>query len=104
MTSETAAILREIFSNPMGLLYFALVLVALFIGLLLFNPFGGPRRRHHRHHSHSQRARPSLGQRLRMPWVRIRETWVALMNLARRRARHRARIERQAEQMRRHSR
>jgi hypothetical protein len=96
--SDTEVVLRDLFSNPTALLCFALVVLALFIGLLIFDPFGGRMRQHHGHHS--QRPRLTLGQRLRRPFVQIHSIWRILTDLARRRARHRARAERLAEQMR----
>ena len=39
--SDTEVVLHELFSNPTALLYFALVVLALFIGLLFFDPFRG---------------------------------------------------------------
>ena len=103
MSSDTQDVLHEIFGNPTAILYFALVVLALFIGLLIFDPFKGRKHRHHGHHSHSRLARPTIGQRLRRPFVQIRATWVVLTDLARRRARRRARAERVAEQVRRYS-
>jgi hypothetical protein len=102
MSSDTKVV-HELFSNPPVILYFALVLLALFLGLLIFDPFRGGMPRHHGRHSHSQRPRPTFRQRLLMPFVQIRAIWVLLTDLARRRARRRARAERLAEQMRRYS-
>ena len=101
--SDTDVVLRELFSNPTVLLCFALAVLALFIGLLIFDPFRGRRHSHHGRHSRSQRPRPTLGRRLCLPFVRIREICHLLVELARRRERRRARAERLAEQMRRYS-
>ncbi len=101
--SDTEVVLHELFSNPTALLYFALVVLALFIGLLFFDPFRGRVRGRHSHSSHARHSRPSLGQRLRKPFVQIREIWRLLTDLARKRERRRARAERLAEQMRRYS-
>ncbi len=80
----------------------ALLLLALFIAALIFDPFRY-RRRHHHHRSRS-RPRLTLGQRLAMPFVTFRVICVVLLDLVQRRARRRARSERLAEQMRRYSR
>jgi len=103
MSSNTEDVLHELFSNPTAILYFALVVLALFIGLLIFDPFKKRKPRHHGHRSHSGLPRPTVGQRLRMPFVQIRAIWAALTDWARRRARRRARAERLAEQVRRYS-
>jgi hypothetical protein len=103
MRNDTAAVLQELFSNPTGLLIFALVVLALFMGLLIFDPFKDRKRRHHGRHSPARVPRPTVGQRLGMPFVQIRALCVALIDLACRRARRRARAERLAEQMRRYS-
>lgn len=95
--------LRELFSDPIAVLCVALVLLAIFIAALIFDPFRyRARRRHRRRHSHA-RPRPSLRQCLARPFVQFREICVTLLNLAHRRARRRAREERLAEQMRRYS-
>ena len=87
----------------MALLYFALAVVVLFIGLLIFDPFRGLKDRHRGHGSHSRLPRRTLRQRLLAPFVQLRESWMVLASFARRRARRRARAERVAEEMRRFS-
>jgi hypothetical protein len=78
-----------------------LVVLGLFAGFLIFDPFASSKRRHHGHRSHGPR--PTLRQRLARPFVRVRTAWKVLQDYARRRARRRARAERLAEQMRRFS-
>ena len=98
---DTQIVLHELFSNPTALLYIALAILALFLGLLIFDPFR--RRKRHRHRHRFEPPRPTFRQRLLKPFAQIRAIWRLLHDLARRRARRRARAERLAEQMRRYS-
>jgi hypothetical protein len=93
---------RELFSHPVAILCIALVLLAVFVAALIFDPFRYRSRQRHRHRSRS-RPRLTLRQRLATPFVQFRAICLTLMDLARRRARRRAREERLAEQMRRYS-
>ncbi|MGA2863617.1 MAG: hypothetical protein ABSF95_03920 [Verrucomicrobiota bacterium] len=98
---DTQQVLHELFSNPTALLYIALGMLALFLGLLIFDPFRS--RKRHRHRRRFEPPPPTFRQRLVKPFAQIRAVWRALFDLARRRARRRARAERLAEQMRRSS-
>jgi hypothetical protein len=98
---ETQIIIREFFSNPQALLIFAVIILVLFVGFLIFDPFASSKRRHHGPHSRTPRL--TLRQRLGKPFVQMRAAWQAVHDHARRRARRRARAERLAEQMRRYS-
>jgi hypothetical protein len=101
--NDTEDVLRDLLSNPMALLYLAVIVLVLFIGLLVFDPFRGEKRRHHGHGSSSRLSQRTLRQRLLAPFVQMRANWMALASFARRRARRRARAERVAEEMRRYS-
>lgn len=99
--SDPERFVREIFSNPTAILGFALVLLALFAGLLVYDYV---RRRKHRRHSRRFRTpRLSLWARVRLPFEQMGAVWKALKRLAQKRARRQARAERAAEQMRRYS-
>jgi hypothetical protein len=98
---ETRIVFQQLFSNPTALLCIALGLLAVFLGLLIFDSFW--RRKRHRHRHRFEPPRPTFRQRLLKPFAQIRAMWRLLHDLARRRARRRARAERLAEQMRRYS-
>lgn len=101
--NDTQEVIRDLFSNPMALLYLAVIVLVLFIGLLVFDPFRGQKSRHHGHGSSARLPQRSLRQRLLAPFVQMRANWMVLASFARRRARRRARAERVAEEMRRYS-
>ena len=99
---ETQLVLRNVFSNPVTLLWVAVVLGILFVGLLFFDYLF---RRNRVHHSRRLRPPPeSLGKKLLKPFRLVREAAKLLLETAHRRARRRARSERLAEQMRRYRR
>ena len=99
---DSQIILRNVFSNPTAILCIALVLVAIFLGLLMFDYFMRRKRA-----PHGRRLRPlpeTLGQKLRKPFQQVRMIAKLLLDTAHRRARRRARNEQAAQQMRRYRR
>ena len=97
---DTQLVLRNVFSNPMAILYIAIALGALFLCLIALDLILGSGSKRH---GHRQRPPPeTLGQKLLKPFKQVRMAAKVLLDAAHRRARRRARSERLAEQMRRY--
>ena len=101
--SQTEIALHDILGDKVGVyvLYAAIGLALLFLGIVAYDHFRGRRRRKH-NHRHLPPA-PPLRRRLLRPFTVARETFHLLRSAAQRNARRKERDQKIARQMRRYT-